>query len=227
MNRQVRFIGASFLTVAITLIILHNRAVAQTLPGSPPIAQAHTAAATAGPKEEAEPAEVTLIGITTSLGRTQALLRVKWPARVSNREASYILSEGQSIDGLTLDNLGVTNAIVTLKEGQLRRTVGLQLAEFIPSGRIDFTNAKVPQVLEIYRALAGVELVTDSRVRTLPDHITLQAKADAPAQGAKLLEKALLEQAGVVITRIDDKRVSVTYNDALPITQTEKAPTGN
>ena len=100
-------------------------------------------------------------------------------------------------------------------------------AEFIPSGPIDFTNAEVPQVLQIYGALAGVELVTDSRIRTVHHHITLQAKADAPAQGAKLLEKALLEQAGVVITRIDDKRVSVAYNDALPITQTDKAPTGN
>ena len=205
MNKKALFIGAIFLTVAITIII--------------------PAAATAGPKEEAEPAQVTLIGITTTLSRTQALLRVKWPARVANREASYTLSEGQSIDGLTLDSLGVTNAIVTLKEGQLRRTVRLQMsAEFIPSGPIDFTNAEVPQVLQIYRALVGVELVTDSRVRTVHYHITLQAKADAPAQGAKLLEKALLEQAGVVITRIDDKRVSVTYNDALPITQTEKAP---
>jgi hypothetical protein len=182
MNKKALFIGAIFLTVAITIII--------------------PAAATAGPKEEAEPAQVTLIGITTTLGRTQALLRVKWPARVSNREASYMLSEGQ-----------------------LRRTVRLQMStEFIPSGRIDFTSAEVPQVLQIYRALVGVELVTDSRVRTVHCHITLQAKADAPAQGAKLLEKALLEQAGVVITRIDDKRVSVTYNDALPITQTEKAP---
>ena len=139
-----------------------------------------------------------------------------------------MLSEGQSQEGLTLDSLGVTNAVVTLKEGQLSRTVRLQLsAESIPSGPIDFTNAEVPQVLQIYRALVGVELVTDSRVRTVHYHITLQAKADAPAQGAKLLEKALLEQAGVVITRIDDKRVSVAYNDALPITQTHKAPTGN
>ena len=212
MNKKALFIGAIFLTVAITIII--------------------PAAATAGPKEEAEPAQVTLIGITTTLGRTQALPRVKWPARVSNREASYMLSEGQSQDGLTLDSLGVTNAIVTLKEGQLRRTVRLQMStDFIPSGRIDFTSAEVPQVLQIYRALAGVELVTDSRVGTVHCHLTLQAKADAPAQGAKLLEKALLEQAGVVITYIDDRRVSVTYNDALPITQTEKAlkkaPTGN
>jgi hypothetical protein len=167
------------------------------------------------------------MGIATSLGRTQALLRVNWPARVSNREASYILSEGQSQDGLTLDSLDVTNAIVTLKEGQLRRTVGLQLAEVNQHGRIDFTNAKVLQVLQINRACVGVELVTDSRVGTLSNHIALQAKADTAAQVAKLLEKALLEQAGVVITRLDDKRVSVTYNDALPITQTEKAPTGN
>jgi len=127
MNKKALFVWAIFLTVAITIIILHNRAAIRTLPGSQQIAQTHTAAATAGPKEEAESAQVTLTGITTIPGRPQALLRVKWPARVSNREASYMLSEGQSQDGLTLDNLGVTNAIVTLKEGQLRRTVSLQI----------------------------------------------------------------------------------------------------
>src|SRR5262249_27354734 len=107
MNKKALFVGAIFLTVAITIIILHNR--------------------TAGPKEEAEAAQVTLTGITTISGRPQALLLVKWPARVSTREASYMLSEGQSQDGLTLDSLGVTNATVTLKEGQFRRTVRLQI----------------------------------------------------------------------------------------------------
>ena len=126
MSKKALFVGTIFLTVAITIIILHNRAAIRTLPGSQQIAQTHTAAAT-GPKEEAESAQVTLTGITTIPGRPQALLRVKWPARVSNREASYMLSEGQSQDGLTLDSLGVTNAIVTLKEGQLRRTVRLQM----------------------------------------------------------------------------------------------------
>ena len=125
MNKKALFVGAIFLTVAITTIILHNRAVAQTLPGSQQIAQPHTAGVTAGPKEEAEPAQVKLIGIITNQGRTQALLQVKWPATPSNRD--YILSKGQSIDGLTLDSLGVTNAIVTVKEGQLRRTVRLQI----------------------------------------------------------------------------------------------------
>jgi hypothetical protein len=127
MNKKALFVGAIFLTVAITIIILHNRAAIRTLPGSQQIAQTHTAAATAGPKEEAESAQVTLTGIMTIPGRPLAFLRVKWPARVPNREASYMLSEGQSQDGLTLDSLGVTNAIVTLKEGQLKRTVRLQI----------------------------------------------------------------------------------------------------
>ena len=127
MNKKALLTGATFLTVASTIIILHNRAAIRTLPGSQQITQTHTAAATAAPKGEAESAQVTLTGITTIPGRPQALLRVKWPARVSNREASYILSEGQSQDGLTVDSLGATNAIVTLKEGRLRRTVRLQI----------------------------------------------------------------------------------------------------
>lgn len=32
------------------------------------------------------------------------------------------------------------------------------------------------------------------------------------------MEDALIKQAGIVITHLDDKSVSVTYNDALPIT---------
>ena len=127
MNKKALFVGAIFLTVAITIIIQHNRAAILTLPGSPQMAQTHKAAGTAGPKEQAESAQVTLTGIMTIPGRPLALLRVKWPARVSNREASYMLSEGQSQDGLTVDSLGATNAIVTLKEGRLRRTVRLQI----------------------------------------------------------------------------------------------------
>ena len=37
------------------------------------------------------------------------------------------------------------------------------------------------------------------------------SKADA----LKFIEKALVEQAAVVVTQLDDKRVSVTFNDAL------------
>jgi hypothetical protein len=38
----------------------------------------------------------------------------------------------------------------------------------------------------------------------------------------KLIEKALVDQAGVVITQLDGQRASVTYNDALAITPAKK-----
>jgi hypothetical protein len=66
-----------------------------------------------------------LTGIMTTPGRPLALLVVKWPASVSNRE-EYILSEGQSQDRITVDSIDVTNAIVTLKVAQVRRTVRLE-----------------------------------------------------------------------------------------------------
>jgi hypothetical protein len=39
------------------------------------------------------------------------------------------------------------------------------------------------------------------------------------AEALKFMEKTLLEQAGIVITHLDNKQLSVTYNDALPIKQ--------
>jgi hypothetical protein len=112
---------------------------------------------------------------------------------------------------------------------------GLLLAGFcslsaesgVPPGTINFTNSEVSQILEIYRGMTGLALVIDSRVKTMHHPITLQAKAAAKDEAEKLIEKALVDQAGVVITRLDDKRASVTYNDALPITQAKKAPKGN
>ncbi len=87
-----------------------------------------------------------------------------------------------------------------------------------PPNSISFTNVHLIQVLEIYKLVSGFELVTDSHVKRVPHQITLEAHGVETDKAVKLLEKALLEQAGVVITRLDDKRASVTYNDALPIT---------
>lgn len=103
MNKKALFLGAIFLTVAFTIII--------------------PAAATAGPKEKAEPAQVTLIGIMTVQGRTQALLRVEPPAGTSGRGETYTLSEGQSKAGLTVESIDAANATVTLRVGQVRQTL--------------------------------------------------------------------------------------------------------
>ena len=89
-------------------------------------------------------------------------------------------------------------------------------------GTIRFTGADVSQVLEFYRDLTGLKLVIDSRVTKMGHMVRVEAKVPGKEEAAKLIEKALLEQARVVITRLDDKRASVTYNDALPITPANK-----
>ena len=53
--------------------------------------------------------------------------------------------------------------------------------------------------------------------------ITLKAQGAGKEEGARLIEQALLHRAGIVIARLDKKRASVTYNDALPITPARKA----
>src|ERR1017187_748800 len=81
-------------------------------------------------------------------------------------------------------------------------------------GSINFANNEVSEILGVYRTLTGMDLVVDSRVKTVHHLITLQAKGASHDEEVKLIEKALIDQAGVVITRLDDKRASVTYNDA-------------
>jgi hypothetical protein len=89
------------------------------------------------------------------------------------------------------------------------------------------TNLNVVLVLQFYKEVTGLELVSDSRVRTVRHLITVQAKTTRIEEMAKLLEKTLLEQAAIVITHLDAKRASVTYNDALPITKPTNPPRGN
>ena len=77
---------------------------------------------------------------------------------------------------------------------------------------INFVNAPLDKVLEIYAAMTKKELVIADDVRGAKTGITLQfngPREEAPG----LIEQAVLKQAGVVITRLDDKRVSVTHKD--------------
>jgi type II secretory pathway component GspD/PulD (secretin) len=97
------------------------------------------------------------------------------------------------------------------------------LAADEPKGTLNFKNAELQQVLPNYKALSGLDLVVDSRVKIVRWPVTLQSSEPlSKAEAMKLIEKALLEQAGVVITRLDGQRASVTYNDALAITPAKK-----
>jgi len=85
-------------------------------------------------------------------------------------------------------------------------------------GTLRIVTAKVEQVLPIYKELSGFELVVDSRVKSVRSLVSVEsAKTLSKENTVKLIKKSLLEQAGVVITPLDEKKVSVTYNDALPI----------
>jgi hypothetical protein len=84
-----------------------------------------------------------------------------------------------------------------------------------PSMTLDFRKARVQDILDLYQATSGLCFVTDTRV---PVHALVTVKTSVPVSKAETLEtieRALVSQAGVVITRLDDNRASVTYNDQL------------
>jgi hypothetical protein len=87
-----------------------------------------------------------------------------------------------------------------------------------PKRTVSFINTPAQKILMIYHQLSGLELVESSDVKKLSAVITIRtAQAVSKGEMIKLIENALLMQAGVVITHLDEKRASVTYNDALPI----------
>jgi len=60
-------------------------------------------------------------------------------------------------------------------------------------------------------------LIIASNVRLANRSITLHAGGVSPEVAQQMIEQALLKQAAIVITRLDAKRISVTYNDQLEL----------
>jgi hypothetical protein len=81
---------------------------------------------------------------------------------------------------------------------------------------INFVNVSRDEVLDVYKAATKQELIVASNVRLSNHNITLHFFGSSEAV-PPLIEQALLKQAGIVITRLDDKRASVTYNDHLEL----------
>ncbi len=82
----------------------------------------------------------------------------------------------------------------------------------------NFNSTPVSEILKFYKTISGVELVMDADPHYLPGFVTLRpTRPLSQAEAIEALEKALSEQAGVVIQRIDDKRVSVTAKRPTPI----------
>lgn len=120
----MRFAGATILLSAVILVALTITAC------RPPDGQrtAQVNASAVVPTHEAKngPINIKLVGITTILNVKKALLKVQWPADVSKRDESYILSEGQSQDGIAVDSIDATNGSVALRVLQVPRTVRIE-----------------------------------------------------------------------------------------------------
>jgi hypothetical protein len=86
---------------------------------------------------------------------------------------------------------------------------------------MDLPAAAPQQALGLYEHISGLALIQDSHVVSVHKLIHLHGSMSSRSEVMKFIEKDLMEQAGIVITRLDDKRASATYNDALPITQKE------
>jgi hypothetical protein len=82
---------------------------------------------------------------------------------------------------------------------------------------LDFTNIDAQTVIALYARLSGLEPVVDSHAKAIHTPISVQAYELTQGQQISLVERGLKEQAGIVITRLDDKRAAVTYDSALPI----------
>jgi hypothetical protein len=75
-------------------------------------------------------------------------------------------------------------------------------------------------VLDVYKDMSGLEFVVDSRVKTVRSPISLHIEGSPPPSTEEVLKQmreVFIKQAGIVITRLDSKRESVTFNDALLI----------
>ena len=93
-------------------------------------------------------------------------------------------------------------------------------ADDIPAGMMNLENVPASEVLTIYKQMSGLELVVDSRAKRVTSPVTFKTTTPLKKEEAmKLIQSSLLKQAGIVITPLDDKHASVTFNDALPITR--------
>ena len=85
------------------------------------------------------------------------------------------------------------------------------------NGTIGFINVPVSDVLDVYKALTKQELVISSDVHRATHGIILHTEIVSVEKSRRLIEETLLKQAGVVLTHLDNNRVSVTYNDRLEL----------
>jgi hypothetical protein len=108
---------------------------------------------------------------------------------------------------------------MNLSRTRLLTLLAVVLAGITPAqaaGLLKFESVPVPDMLEFYGQLTGKKLVVAPNVDTILLRITLRSDGSVSRdEAARMVERALAEQAGVVITDLDNNQASVTYDEAL------------
>lgn len=85
-----------------------------------------------------------------------------------------------------------------------------------PAGSIKFQQGELHIVLQIYAEIASATLDVDQRIKNMSARVTVE-NSEPLTQAAvlSLLEKALQQQAGIRITRLDRQHIKVTSDAPL------------
>jgi hypothetical protein len=87
---------------------------------------------------------------------------------------------------------------------------------------IAFTGAGANSVLQIYRELMDAQLDIQLPPEASSARITLRSEAKLTrSEAARLIENALREQAGIVVTRVDAKHLKITFDDTVKRKETK------
>lgn len=82
---------------------------------------------------------------------------------------------------------------------------------------IGLNRMPVAQALDMYQLRTGRILIVSKHVHAVTNKITImEREVESEEAMLRLIERALLEQAAVIITELGNKRYSATFNDALP-----------
>lgn len=120
--------------------------------------------------------------------------------------------------------LWLTVITLCVSTGFLATAAGTNVPTFV----VSFNGAFAFQVLNIYTNMTGLQLDMDTNAKAMSDaqidmHISGPVTKDSKDETIKLMEKTLKEQAGLVITHLDDKTARVTFDPAVRIARPASA----
>ena len=121
--KQKKVLIVAGLSLTVALFVVWHRSAVRTSPAEPRTVHTDTGAERAISKAKGQDVNVELVGITSILNVKKAFLKIQWPPDLSRR--NYMLSEGESQDGITVESIDATNNTVKLKVLQTARILKL------------------------------------------------------------------------------------------------------